>query len=130
MSIIELLENKGYKKYRCINKKGKFIYEESFMDSFSSMINGGLVIHFIKNEDYKNPIIFGLHEKNKPPTLITPRPYIRLKRFCNNLKRIETITEVFDDAMNICLLKENSEDIFEALFNKNKQFNYDLTSYE
>ena len=38
----------------------------------------------------KNEIVFGLREKDKPPTLISPRPRIRVKRF-------KTINEINSD---------------------------------
>ena len=41
--------------------------------SLSTMNNGGVTTHFIKDD---KEIIFGLNEYKKPPTLISPRPNI------------------------------------------------------
>ena len=71
-------------------------------------------------EDRKNIICFGLHEKGKPPTLIYPRPKIKVIRDSG------VSNECRDDSMNIVLQKENSEDVFKAIFDKSIVFEYDL----
>jgi len=71
-------------------------------------------------EDRKNEIVFGLHEMNKPVTLIYPRPRIKIKK--ENI----LITEEEDDAMNIVLKKVVFEEIFKAMYNKSICFYFDL----
>jgi len=80
-------------------------------------------------EDRKGVICFGLNEANKPPTLINPRPKIRVKRErdFNGKKTILMEDERFDDSMNLALSKEEPEQIFKALFDSSIFFNYDLT---
>ena len=80
-------------------------------------------------EDRKGEICFGLHEDKKPPTLISPRPKIRVKkeRNFNGKKQIVTENEDFDDSMNLVLSKEKPEQILKALFDSSIIFNYDLT---
>ncbi len=76
----------------------------------------------VMDEDWKdsrNKIAFGLHEKNKPPTLISPRPRIEAKT------EKGWINEEFDDTMNICLSKEQPEKILEAMYNKDVVFKYE-----
>lgn len=81
-------------------------------------------------EDRKGVICFGLHEVNKPPTLISPRPKIRVKReyYFNGDKMIIIEDERFDDSMNLALINEEPEQIFKALFDSSVSFNYDLTN--
>ncbi len=80
-------------------------------------------------EDRKKEIVFGLREKDKPPTLISPRPKIRVKRFRTiNEKQIEVIeNQDFDDSMNIVLSKIDFEDIFKAMYDNSICFDFDLT---
>ena len=80
-------------------------------------------------EDRKGVICFGLHEANKPPTLINPRPKISVKRVRDfNCKKMVVIEDQwFDDSMNLALSKEKPEQIFKALFDSSIFFNYDLT---
>lgn len=80
-------------------------------------------------EDRNCVICFGLHEANKPPTLINPRPKISVKRErdFNGKKQIVIENENFDDSMNLALSKEEPEQIFKAIFDSSIFFNYDLT---
>lgn len=80
-------------------------------------------------EDRKNEIVFGFREKDKPPTLISPRPRIIVKRFRTiNEKQIEVIeNQDFDDSMNIVLSKIDFEDIFKAMYDNSIYFDFDLT---
>jgi hypothetical protein len=71
-------------------------------------------------EDRKGEICFGLHEKDKPCTLISPRPKITI------LKNDITLTEQNDDAMNIVLREIEHEEIFKAMYDKSICFEFDL----
>ena len=71
-------------------------------------------------DDRKGEICFGLHEKDKPCTLISPRPRIRV------LKNDITLTEQNDDAMNIVLKEIEYEEIFKAMYDKSICFEFDL----
>lgn len=46
--------------------------------NYNVLQNGGISTYFIKDNVFDNPIIFGLHEKDMLPTLIHPRPLIKL----------------------------------------------------
>jgi hypothetical protein len=71
-------------------------------------------------DDRRNEICFGLREYGKPPTLISPRPRIRIKT------KDKILTEQDDDAMNIVFLKIDYEDIFKAMYDKSIIFDLDL----
>jgi hypothetical protein len=60
---------------------------------------------------------YGLHEKNKPPTLIAPRPKIILKQVINGAE--VTKNELSDDAMNAVFNNFTSEQIYNAIFDEN-----------
>lgn len=79
-------------------------------------------------DDRKGEICFGLHEMGKPPTLISPRPKIRIQKTImeDSVKKDIVITEKNDDAMNIVLSKVDYEDIFKAMYNKSICFEFDL----
>lgn len=116
-----LTEDLGFIPFRYVN--GKFV--ENKINDFSTMINGGLHLIYIK-DDIK--IWWGLNELGKPPTLVAPRPKINLKIDTSKYDGIfirNSICEVFDDAMNVCLKKESPELIYKALFDNSIIFNYD-----
>jgi hypothetical protein len=122
-----ILENK--EKYKVIftegdEKEGTFYFKsvQPYYD-FSTMRVGGIYTYWVKGKDFKNSIVWGLSEFTKPPTLVNPRPKIKLKT--NRNGREVTLTEKYDDAINICLQKETCEDVYKALFDKNMQFNYE-----
>ena len=77
------------------------------------------------SKDRKGEICFGLHEVGKPPTLISPRPRIKVKRIMCGKEYIET--EKCDNSMNIVLSKYSSDEIYKAMYNKNICFEIDLT---
>jgi hypothetical protein len=116
-----LLLEKGYKKYSFNCKTMKHVPVEKH--NISSLVN--LDHRYVLNEDFDNVICFGLHEANKPPTLISPRPRIRVKRTKNDQVVIED--ERLDDSMNVVLGKEDPEMVFNALFDDSIQFEYDLS---
>ena len=142
-----MLINKGYIKHILNCKTMK--YEIADKHIISTMVNldhryihknDTVILKKIKQgksvmdddftwEDRKGVICFGLHEVNKPPTLISPRPKISVKRErdFNDEKMIVIEDERFDDSMNLALSKEKPEQIFKALFDPSIFFNYDLT---
>jgi hypothetical protein len=71
--------------------------------------NGG-----ISYADRKNEIVFGLHEVGNPPTLIRPRPRLRVRRKRNSEIVIED--ETLDANMHVALEKINEEIILTAMF--------------
>lgn len=115
-----LIEDLGFKSFRKIYKEGKFEYIKNNINDFSTLQNGGLDVRYIKDDI---EIIWGLHEKDKPPTLINPRPKILVET--NTDGRINRMNELRDDAMNICLKEEFPEDIYKALFDKTLEFKYE-----
>jgi hypothetical protein len=88
---------------------------------FSTMRTGGITTYWVKDKDFKNSIIWGMNEFGKPPTLISPRPKIKLRKE----KRI--LSQNYDDVMNVCLQKEDHEKIFEAIFDSNITFEYEIS---
>ena len=68
-------------------------------------------------EDKKGEICFGLFEKGKPATLISPRPKILAKKEENGKTILKN--EISDDVMNIVLQKIDHELILKAMFDKN-----------
>jgi hypothetical protein len=113
--LLEILKYEGYKEYR-YTEKG---FIENKEDYFSTMVNGGLAVYYVKNNDFNNPVIWGLHEFNKPPTLISPRP--KILKYANGL----LYNQEMDDVMNLCLQKELHQDIFKAMFDKSIVFKYE-----
>lgn len=79
--------------------------------------------------DRSKEIVFGLHEHGKPPTLITPRPNIKVKRkeIIDGVEQIVTYTQWFDDSMNVALSKQTPEEIYKAMYDENIIFEYDFT---
>lgn len=78
--------------------------------------------------DRTKEIVFGLHEHGKPPTLITPRPNIKVKRkeIVDGVEQVVTYTELFDDSMNVALSKQTPEEIYNAMYNESIVFEYDF----
>jgi len=75
--------------------------------------------------DRKKVICFGLHEFNKPPTLMSPRPRIEIKKIVNGNVIFEN--EKRDDNMNIVLKEKSFEEIFRAMFDNSLIIRIDLT---
>lgn len=140
------LIDKGYGMYAFDCKEMKYYKPKTYI--LSSMVN--LVHSYIHNSDFnlldkinkgksvmdkdftwedrKGEICFGLREAGKPPTLICPRPKIRIQKTIikGSFKRDIIITEEWDDAMNIVLKEIEYEDIFKAMFDKSICFEFDL----
>jgi hypothetical protein len=137
-SFENFLIEKGYIRFAFDATKGKYYQPKLYVISTMSNL-GHLYIHesdvnllskikedkSITPEDRKNEIIFGLHEKDRPPTLIYPRPKIKVTRTKEDNIIIED--EQFDDSMNIVLQKENFNQILKAMYDKSICFEYDLT---
>jgi len=142
-----MLIDKGYKKYVLNCKTMK--YQPTDKHIISTMINidhryihetDDVILRKIEQgksvmdddftwEDRKGVICFGLHESNKPPTLISPRPRISVtrERYVNGEKVILIEDESFDDSMNLVLSEEKPELILKALFDNSILFEYYLT---
>ena len=119
-------------------KNGVFFWKHKIND-FSSMLVGGIDIYLTKSKDFRNSVIWGLHEKDKPPTLISPRPKIRkivtktilewrkdnffIPGEDNKEVTIE-LNERYDDIMNECLNTFEHFLIYDSIINNsNKVFN-------
>lgn len=137
------LIDKGYIRFAFDAEKGKYYQPKNYVISTMSNL-GHLYIHesdinllskinegkstrnnSITLEDRKNEIIYGLHEKDKPPTLIQPRPKIKVKRKKEDNIVIED--EQYDDSMNITLQQIEYETIFKGMYDKSICFEFDLT---
>lgn len=99
-NITNILIEKGFKVYRKIYQgNSTFKYVECEYKGVFSSENGYLDYRFIKDN---LEVIYGLNEKNKPPTLISPRP-----------------NDVYsDDEMNRKLLV-NSLDVYNEIIKNN-----------
>ena len=141
--LLDIIKREGFKGYSKIynNKTKEYKYTNEIVGlGFSTMVNGGMDVRFIKGD---KEIVWGLSEYKKPPTLISPRPNIEVKRFVDinkiiyddNLNEktivIKTLVgsdfQYSDNSMNICLKRESHEDIFKAMYDKTIIFKYDLT---
>lgn len=83
-----------------------------FINSKISVLDKSFTLDIRKGE-----IFFGLHEAHKPPTLIHPRPKIRVKQ-PSEIKPF--MDERFDDAVNIVFSKYSFDEIFEAMYDSDK----------
>lgn len=77
--------------------------------TLSTMVN---LDHRYIHPDVQGEICFGLNEKDKPPTLIHPRPRIEVTR------EDEVLNETSDDAMNAILTTFSPEEVIEAIYDK------------
>jgi hypothetical protein len=97
------------------NSKGSSFYVPIIFNTiylqanYNVMKNGGTCVRFIKDDI---EIIYGLSELGNPPTLISPRPRIKMK------------SNIFDEPINKCLSLEKNEDIYKALFDSEIVFSY------
>jgi hypothetical protein len=141
-SFEQMLLDKGYLKF--IFNGNTMKYEVAKGHTISTMVNlGHIYIHSsdtnllnkieqgksVLEEDFTddirvNQICFGRSEKGKPPTLISPRPRIEIKRFRND--REVTENEGRDDSMNHVLKEIPFDKIFEAMFDRSIIFKFDL----
>lgn len=98
MGIVEYLIGNGFKPYRAIYNKStcKFEYEPDKygLQYYSSTVPGMSDIRLIKGEI---EVIYGLHEVNKPPTLIYPS------------------LGVNDDEVNRVLIKQDVNEIYDKI---------------
>jgi hypothetical protein len=92
----EYLLEQGYQKFIKKLIKGAWVYIPADKHNLSTLVN--IDHRYIKNGE---EIIFGLHEKDKPPTLIWPRP----------------LGVLLDDDMNRILLCYSPEVILDAIKN-------------
>jgi hypothetical protein len=83
------------------------------------MVNMGYI--YIK-DDLK--IAVGLHEAYKPVTLIHPRPRILIEKIVDD--EVIRMSEYEDDSMNIILQKFSFDEIFEAMYDKEKLLYYKI----
>ena len=115
----EQLIDKGYltHTFNCSTNK----YERG-RKAISTMTN--LDNRYI-NKDTEKEICFGLNEFGKPPTLISPRPRIEIKRLVDGCIIIED--EFRDDSMNIILREKSFKEIYEAMYDKSIILKIDLT---
>lgn len=120
MFLLDILIQNGFKLCR-----GKHL-------NYSSMVVDGLDSRYEKDGI---TFVWGLHEKDKPPTLISPRPKIRKKITIGKEKRTVIRNERWDDLMNECLNTFPHKIIIEqaiskkAIFDLNKkEIIYDYNS--
>jgi hypothetical protein len=115
----EYLVNKGYEQFAFSFDKG---YYKPKTYIISTLVNLG---HIYINSDKEHKIVIGLHEKNKPVTLISPRPRIEVKRLIDD--KVVIFNEWYDDEMNVVLSKVDFDLIYKAMFDKDIIIKVDLT---
>lgn len=123
-----LIDVKKYKKYRHVfynKKESKHIYEFTDRDLVSSM--GDLSYSYFLDENCKDTnykgIIIGLNEYQYPPTLLFPRPKIKVIKEDDDLhlKYKSNIDEYSKDIyINYVLNTCSFDEIFERIFDKSK----------
>lgn len=138
----EYLFSIGYRRYRYVFKKPYNFEDANGRVSISTMgdisfkyFREPSIIKKIKNREYVsmkerigNEIEIGLSEAGKPITLISPRPKIWLIRDKDNKKNyddFELVTNMSDDAMNVCFQKYSHNQIYNSIM---AQFKIDLTN--
>ena len=110
--LLEILKENGYKEYRqemiskkTVVKNGDEIIEtktyiNSFKpnktNSFSTMVEGGLCVFYIKDNDIENAVIWGLETQGKPPTLIQPKQHLLTKKGNVSFYRTDYILTKYD----------------------------------
>ena len=122
MKLIEYLLLKGYKPFKYL--RNDLVPCENPYD-YSTMRESGLGVLLIKGDSIFS---IGLHEHMKPPTLISPRPRIKVHKtiVVDSVKYNTTISENEDDAMNIVIKEIECEDIFNAIHDKTICLEFDL----
>jgi hypothetical protein len=120
--MIQYLMSIGYRPFR-YSKLGLVPCVNPY--DYSTMREGGLDVRLIKGDSI---FVYGLHEFKKPPTLISPRPRIKVHKtiVVDSVKKDITISESEDDAMNIVLKEIEHEQIFKAIHDKSFCFEFDL----
>lgn len=118
-------QNKEYRLSSLYNLDHRYIHKDNkvFLDKINA--NLSVTSKDFTWEHRKNEICFGLHEQHKPPTLISPRPRIEVKRIIDSV--IVYRNELFDDDMNVILKHYTSKEVLEAMYNKNIVLKVDLT---
>jgi hypothetical protein len=146
MSFEKYLIKKDYIPYRRDKKQNLVKIQDKEVGVYSSMQD---VCHFYIKDDKQ--IIIGLSEYKLPPVLIYPRPCCRvvrdIKRSSINIKALKNFSKKaeisYEQAlkiqneydysekrdMNITAVFQNFsyDEIYEAMFDKTKRFNLDLT---
>jgi hypothetical protein len=115
----EYLISRGYEQFAFSFDKG---YYKPKTYIISSMVNLG---HIYIHPDKQEKILIGLHEKDKPVTLISPRPRIEVKRLIDD--KVVIFNEWYDDEMNVVLRKVDFDLIYNAMYEKDIIIKVDLT---
>jgi len=98
MNFPDYLISQGWAPHRKIWDGSKWEYKAcEFKSQYSCMQSGEIDYRFLKQG---KEVIFGLNERQKPPTLVYPRPV-----------GLET-----DDDMNNFILQHTNEEILKAIF--------------
>jgi len=110
------LQSLGYKPFKKIfSKKNGWEYIElknNEIDFFSSMVEGRIDNRWIKDEI---EIIYGLHERDKPPTLCWPRPEEAKRGYIIFGGENEHNIISGDDIMNRMLKQHTPKEIYKMI---------------
>jgi hypothetical protein len=86
---------------------------------FTLSLMGDSAAYYIKDNQ---TVIYGLNEKGKPPTLLSPLPQVFVKR------ETETKSNIHQSSIEVMFQQESYEQIYEAMFDQSIVFRYDLTT--
>ena len=99
------------------NLDQRYIHKDD--KEFLDYINRGITYSEIPPDVLNRQIIFGLSEVGLPPTLIMPRPKIRIIK-TNDDGSVTVENETYDTSMNMVLEHISFDKIFYAIYNKKK----------
>lgn len=133
------LESIGFVKFQLDTKDWK--YKPSFgaistmgeldvrffrkSDPILQKISKSVPITEMTTEDRSGEIVIGINERGKPPTLIYPRPKMRVKRVVSG--EVICTDERYDDNMNAALRLFSESEIISFMLDQEKTIELDLT---
>jgi hypothetical protein len=107
------LHSKGYRLK--VYRNRELVSVKRFTLSFM----GDSAAYYIKDNQ---TVIYGLKEKGKPPTLLSPLPQVFVKR------ETGTKSNTHQSSIEVMFQQESYEQIYEAMFDQSIVFRYDLTT--
>lgn len=120
MKFIDVLLANGYRAYHISNKntpaKNPYHYTSAQPIDYDK---GCMRYHFYKDNEVgqkEKAICFGLNQRDKPPALVYPRPWVAVVDSNGN----GVTCTPHDDAMIICLDNEDNQLILDVITGKKK----------
>lgn len=105
-----------------------YFYVPMKADCYMKLVNGKELKTGFTKEDDELIVVYGYNEQNKPPTLIQPRPTIRIKSVYNCLGLFvdRVLTQYEDDAVIYAIHKTPFKKFFDAMHNKEKVLEFEI----